>query len=247
MRKSRSRRPSSNSGPGRTSVEIPITDLRRYFEYISGRREDEDYQIPDDADSSLGFARMFVRSKEHFGRFPNLEEDFFDPHSPRKRQGVNSGVISLFEEVHGKAAQIRVRENGNDLLLNDIPYYFRYINRELNPMRTTNKNLCATTSDGRPSRSTGLGGMDYIAKTTSGSPHPILGEIKSKETELHNGFIQLAMYLSEMATVTQIDRANNNKTFKTKLSYQPGFELHVLVTKLDLDDNDEIRDLKNFA
>lgn len=75
----------------------------------------------------------------------------------------------------------------------------------------------AEYDDGSSGRSSGTGGIDFIAWNNEMNL-PIIGEIKcgSDETPFF-AFLQLLMYCSEMATESQIKRINNTGLFKREI------------------------------
>ena len=59
---------------------------------------------------------------------------------------------------------------------------------------------------------------------------PILGEIKCrKDQSPFYAFLQLLMYLSQLATPNQIARANCHKLFGGSIGEEPAFDLHILL------------------
>lgn len=98
--------------------------------------------------------------------------------------------------------------------------------REVSPLRTTN----AIFHNGKPAKSSGTGGLDFIGWNTS-KDMPVLGEIKVLEDQ--NAFyaiIQLLTYLSEISTPNQIVRINNYKLFGTanSISSDTKFYLYII-------------------
>jgi hypothetical protein len=101
------------------------------------------------------------------------------------------------------------------------PYRFCCTNRELPPLR----------QEGAGDPTSGAGGIDYTARTTTNPVRPVLGEIKVGNDE--NPFyalIQLLTYLSEMASANQIARAVNHKELgDLPLEFPQPFDLHILL------------------
>ena len=195
---------------------IPITQLRRYYE---GFNETDTSQNIEECERLLAdtaaLTSLFNTSTEEFSYYDNYNEDFIgtsdrltlDPHNNKRHL------------VIGKLARFR------RLSINGIDYEFEYSNREISPLRTTK----AVFSDKRSGRSSGSGGVDYLARRLP-SQCPILGEIKwNSDHDSFYAFIQLLTYLSEFSTRNQIDRCNHFPIFGSSVGDRPIFDLHILL------------------
>jgi hypothetical protein len=117
-------------------------------------------------------------------------------------------------------------------------YSFHYVNRQVPPFR----------QEGAGAPRSAAGGIDYTAVA---GKTPVLGEIKrSGDKNAFYAFIQLLLYLSEMATANQVARATKHKEFGVVLKHPQPFDLHILLTDLNprsetLDLIKKTRDLAN--
>lgn len=97
-------------------------------------------------------------------------------------------------------------------------YKFKYLEREIPHLRAKNAEEQNDTA-----------WIDYVARTNS---TPILGEIKWKgDKNPFYGFIQLLVYLSEMATPNQIARASKHQLFGQD-QIEP-FDLHIFLVNFN--------------
>jgi hypothetical protein len=100
-------------------------------------------------------------------------------------------------------------------------YSFRVIARQVPPLRAV----------GVGCPESGRGGVDYV-RVAGGSP--VLGEIKvTSDQNAFYAFVQLLVYLSEMATGYQIERAGRHLFKDTHISGHPAFDLHILLAERD--------------
>lgn len=205
--------------------EIPITPLRKY--YLKLKKASVGYQASECDRLSNGvneLASLFLESHKAFSVYRNMTEKFYE-NSNRKEP--KNPVIRAFDSLGREGHSIQVR---------DTQYRFFYRDREISPLRTR----ASTFSDGESGRSSGLGGIDYIAHTIGQTVRPVLGEVKrGAEKTPYYAFIQLLTYFCEMSTPNQITRADRHRTFGVKMLHRTfakqmlydnvSFDLHIVL------------------
>lgn len=149
-------------------------------------------------------ANCFAIALEQNSPFDNRNHPFLNQAAIDAR-----GIIGPDDNNENRViARLRGRE---DIGVDQGPggYRFRYVEREVPPFGVS-------------------GSIDYIARTGT---TPILGEVKWKSDQnAFYAFIQLLVYLSEMATPNQTKRANIHETFGVAIGDHPSFDLHILLS-----------------
>lgn len=172
---------------------------------------------------SANLAEWFVDSLVAHQAFDNRGESFIGKQKRTDLTTASTGTnrITFLLQQQSKSRPI-------DVISGPESYQFRYIEREVAPLRQT----------GKGQRFSGAGGIDYIALADR---TPILGEIKCKDdANPFFAFIQLLTYLSEFATPNQIARANKHLWPRSSVEIPTSIDLHILLA----DFND--RGLKNL-
>ena len=182
-------------------MKIPVTALREFYRILSLYSIKTNISILDDynrGNNYLKLVELFYKSKKQFEIYHNTES--FISNSRRKALPVAPTKISNTNDVVSLLEQNKV-----NIVVNNKSLNFRYIEREISPLRTTGNSMFLT---GESSKKSGTGGLDFIALNEKDNL-PILGEIKVKNDKNHfYAIIQLLTYLSEMSTPNQIDRIN---------------------------------------
>ena len=160
--------------------EIPITPLRKYYLKLEkasvGHQSSECDRLSNGIDE---LASLFLKSHEVFSVYRNICEKFYE--NDNRKEPTNP-VIREFDSLGRKGRSIHVRDTG---------YHFFYLDREISPLRTRGSMF----SDGESGRSSGLGGIDYIARATGQTVRPVLGEVKcGAEKTPYYAFIQLLTF-----------------------------------------------------
>ncbi|MCE5303816.1 MAG: hypothetical protein LLF97_12015 [Planctomycetaceae bacterium] len=216
-------------GNGKLKEGAMTTRLRIFYENLKclstaeQKRECEKILDALKAKSEPTLATWFCDALDTMKDFNNVDQPFLDKESTARRKPIgpdspNTGnVIWLLCEEQKSKGGIHV---------SGIPEYcFQYIEREVPPMRVANGNQPKS----------GAGGIDYIARC---GQTPILGEIKvESDGNPFYAFVQLLTYLSEMATINQVKRANKYKLFGESIGESPAFDLHMML--VDFNDRGE--------
>lgn len=141
-------------------------------------------------------AERFGNSVEHFSRYSNIDESFYDNARislPNHTQlNAINGTIALTAFLQGNA----IHQVNNQPILS-----FRYVDREIVPARTTGR---ACFENGEPSTNCRRPDL-LLANSTDG--FPIIAEVKvNNDRNPFYALIQLLMYAAELATENQIAR-----------------------------------------
>lgn len=153
----------------------------------------------------------------HFARAINANQESFSqvdvPFIPEDRALEKKGTNPV--------TQIMRKMTKLQLLFPDATQYeFNYLEREIPHLRARNAE-----------EQNDKAWIDYVACTNS---RPILGEVKWKGDENpFYAFIQLLVYLSEMATPNQIARAKQHRLFGQELSELLKFDLHIFLANFN--------------
>jgi hypothetical protein len=190
---------------------IRTTDLRKLYSFFRFFSTKTQLAILGDYNRGKNYKKLvkiYSDSKKYFEQYSNYEA-FIE--EGRKRSEVSASESPVFNNTKDVIAffnqhdQIKVE--------NDDSLTFSYIEREIDPRRMTG----AKYDDGSPGRSSGTGGIDFLAWNDN-MKLPIIGEIKCKSDETpFFALIQLLMYCSEMATESQVKRINNHQLFKREI------------------------------
>jgi len=128
-------------------------------------------------------------------------------------------------KTRGTTIVTNLLKNGDICVSAPVPYTFRYIDREISPIRTPNGHF----ADGTTARTSGSGGIDHIGMIEGAPCIPVLGEIKyANDAEPFYAFIQLLTYLSELSSEAQLARASHF-LFNDRISYPTSWDLHILL------------------
>ena len=182
---------------------IPKTKLHYFYDSLTRYRVRRQLDICDNLIKYPSCLHtLYTDACNDFSRYSNIEENFITISNKRKQLEftgiINSTpqLLALFDEQR----DLKVERN--------ITLDFKYIEREINPLRTT-KTIFET---GIPGTSSGVGGLDFIG--INKKYNPVLGEIKIRDDEnVFYAFIQLLTYCSELFTENQVDRINRNSVF----------------------------------
>lgn len=165
----------------------------------------------DSSNPGVTLAEMFHEALKDNARFSNIDQPFLNARSLKQRKVL--GPTS-----RGDNRIVHLLTLGEVMVKGGPPKYrFNYVGRQVPPFR----------QEGLGKPRSGAGGIDYTAKTMVS---PILGEIKvGSDQNPFYAFVQLLTYLSEMATKSQIVRANQHQEFGIQLSTPQPFDLHILL------------------
>lgn len=213
---------------------IPITKLRSFYESLAKLRLATKTQlnIADDFNRKENYKQiiaLYKESKEHFAKKYEYNAEPFLSKSSRKP--IDNNVISISRTQN----IISVFQANKELIhvKNDSKYDFKYLQREVSPLRTTN----AEFETGKSGKSSGNGGIDFIGLNLD-NDLPILGEIKvGADQNPFYALIQLLTYLSELSTRNQIKRINKTELFgNIHLTDEPSFYLYILLVNTSSSD-----------
>jgi hypothetical protein len=209
-----------------------IRDLYDFFEIFSTATQIElcrDMIRHCGHKSKPTLCRLFAEALSDRSTYLNIDQPFLSETGTRKvldesSRGDNQIVFLL---------SARPSVNVVDAQGNLTGYRFTYRERQIGPLRIARA--------GWPHA--GAGGIDYIASRNDNGHHvPVLGEIKRESDQNpFYAFVQLLVYLSEMATPNQIARANRHETFGSSIGDKPAFDLHILLA--DFNDRGDKQDL----
>ncbi len=109
-------------------------------------------------------------------------------------------------------------------VVDDVPHVFQYMAREIIPLWTT------TVSEPlEPGQQPHRGGLDYVGVIRGEDKVPVLGVVKPLEDPTpYLSFLRLLCCLAEVATESQMERANRF-LFKGEIDARPSFDLHILL------------------
>ena len=166
----------------------------------------------DSSKPGVTLAQMFDEALKDNARFSNIDQPFLNARSLKDRKPV--GPTS-----RGDNRIVHLLTSGEITVTGGPPEYsFTYVGRQVPPFR----------QEGLGNPRSGAGGIDYTGRT---KVNPVLGEIKVRSDQnSFYAFVQLLTYLSEMATASQIVRANKHDEFGIHLSTSQPFDLHILLT-----------------
>lgn len=216
---------------------IPITKLRNFYESLAKLRLATKTQlnIAEDLNEKENYKQiiaLYKESKEHFAKKYEYNDEPFLSKSSRKP--IDNNVISI-----SRTQNIISVFQANKKLIhvkNDSKYDFKYLQREVSPLRTTN----AEFETGKSGKSSGNGGIDFIGLNLDNDlPNlPILGEIKvGGDQNPFYALIQLLTYLSELSTPNQIKRINKTELFgNIHLTDETSFYLYILLVNTSSSD-----------
>ncbi len=153
----------------------------------------------------------------------DLRDEPFFPQDPTGRVAPDfrksTGTV-VITDTFSKLAAIRIAAR--------TPYAFRYIEREISPLRTPRGRY----ADGDLASKSGAGGVDYVGVVDADGDRPcipVLGEIKrGGDKDTFYAFLQLLTYLSEIASAPQTARASRF-LFQGRLPPRTRWDLHVLL------------------
>ncbi len=208
---------------------IPTTKLRNLYQSLSALSFCRETQLNISKDLSrgdnykkiIGFIEESNNQVEKM--YDNSQESFLD--NSLKRSGIPSIVTGIKKTID----VISILNRNNPNIVSNATYNFEYVNREINPLRTTK----AVYDSGKKGSSSGGGGIDFIGWNIIKNS-PILGEIKVKgDQNAFYALIQLLTYLSELATPNQILRINKYHLFGPNriLDADTKFYLYILLYK----------------
>ncbi|MFZ1058099.1 MAG: hypothetical protein WAP47_02785 [Candidatus Rokuibacteriota bacterium] len=192
---------------------VPLTGLRRHYHRLEERSTQERLQECNRLAANVKLlVNRFLKALDKMKSYHNRGEPFF-PETGRVKEPVKRGTVDVTRLLK-EAGSVVVRETP--------PYSFQYVEREVNPLRTTRGDFV----DGTRSAA---GGIDYVGLLQGELPTPILGEIKvGSDKDAYYAFVQLLTYLSELSSTAQFTRANRF-LFKGRLVYPVRFDLHILL------------------
>jgi hypothetical protein len=185
---------------------IPKTKLRYFYQSLRSSEFNQVHRQVKICDNLIRnpdcLISLYADACNDFSRYSNVEEPFVPEEDKRKplkrtkRVVKTENLLALFEIQRGLKV---VRNSALD---------FKYIEREINPLRTT-KTIFETGVSGRRS---GIGGLDFIG--INNEHNPVLGEVKIRTDEnVFFAFIQLLTYCSELFTNNQIKRIIGHSVF----------------------------------
>ena len=214
--------------------EIPTTELRAIYNLLRMLSTNTRRQISDDfnrKENYIKLADIYNRSKKHFEKYENINEPFLSA-APRKPLCKSGSTITKTNDVTSA-----FEENSENIIVVDgLGYDFRYIDREVSPIRTTN----AEFDTGMSGQSSGTGGLDFIGWNLK-DQIPVLGEIKVKNDEdPFFALIQLLTYCSELSTGNQIKRINETQLFGTRTTIYKPFYLYVILVDYNSTKNPDL-------
>ena len=212
---------------GMSNKIIPTTDLRKLYSSFRSSSTEKQLAILGDYNRGKNYKKLvkiYSDSKTYFKQYNN-DEPFI------KDSGVRSEVSASESSVFNSTKDVIAFFNQHDQIKveNDDSLTFSYIEREIDPRRMTG----AKYDDGSSGRSSGTGGIDFLAWNDN-MKLPIIGEIKCKSDETpFFALIQLLMYCSEMATESQVKRINNHQLFKREIKLP--YLLYIFLGDFNLD------------
>ncbi len=196
-------------------IEIPTTQLRNLYSMLHLFSADTQLSLlndflkdrtPKKDENPNQLVQLFKDAVLHFSKYENSGQSFMTDTS-RKELEEGSNPKGIFENTNDVIYHFQeIMKTNNEISIpNATNLNFKYLEREVSPLRTTG----AEFDTGKPGRSSGGGGLDFIALNNDG--YPILGEVKRDDDQ--NAFyalIQLLTYCSELATESQVARLVND-------------------------------------
>lgn len=163
-----------------------ITELRKLYEQL-------------DEDIPKILRNLFLASIKELKHYDNKDEPFCNPDSPRVKTCTSTRNTQVLQYYFEKNESVKIQGKGGII-------EYRYIDRELSPLRTTK----TISEDGTTGKHSGSGGIDIFCYNPE-TRHPVLIEYKSlKDKSLFFALIQLLTYASELATPNQFYRMRNS-------------------------------------
>jgi hypothetical protein len=213
---------------------VPNTELRSFYRTLSKMSFSTSTQLAlltdlNRKDNYDHLVKMYENSFYHIKRIYNNDEPIIGDSSKRKSLPVPGTKIKKTNELVSLLSdKINITHD------TDPSYNFKYIDREIAPLRTTS----AKFDTGKSAKSSGNGGIDFIGWNTA-NELPILGEIKiNNDQNPFYAIIQLLTYLSEISTPSQIARCNTHKLFNGKqLTIDQEFYLYVVLHNYRIENN----------
>ena len=204
--------------------EIPTTELRDFYNILKMLSTNTRLNISKDfnrKENYINLCEIYRQSKKHFEKYINIENPFISnndreilPKIPISNINKTNEIIAIFKK-NGKS---NIVQNGDN-------YTFEYIEKEISPIRTTD----AIFDTGKPGKSSGQGGLDFIGWNKNDIP--ILGEIKIKDDkDPFFALIQLLTYSSELSTDNQIKRIKERKLFGNNRNFKLPFYLYIVLS-----------------
>jgi len=204
-------------------MEIPVTKIREFYKLLKYFSTNTEIEILNDFNRSKNFTNLieiYEESKVHFRKFCSVEKFIGD----NKRNPLPKSPQEITNTEHVVSV---LKNRGINSITNNSSLDFKYIEREISPLRTTGGVHFET---GKSRNSSGSGGLDFIGWNIENNL-PILGEVKVKDDKnLFYAIIQLLTYLSELKTKNQIKRINYTNLFKNQIKSNSGFYLYILVS-----------------
>jgi len=190
---------------------IPTTDLRKHYSSFRLYSTKKQLAILDDYNQGNNYEKLVDLYKDSKGYFKQYKNDEPFIEEGRKRREVSASKLPVFNDTKDVIAFFN--RHGQIKVENDDSLTFSYIEREIDPRRMTR----AKFDDGSSGRSSGTGGIDFLAWNDNMNL-PIIGEIKCQSDETpFFALIQLLTYCSEMATESQEKRINKHQLFKREI------------------------------
>jgi hypothetical protein len=150
------------------------------------------------------FADSYLTASE----YDRSDQEFWSPADDLPRRRISDEVCDALM----RASQVRV--------LDDPEYTFRYVAREIFPLRAD--------LDGHKEGDRRAAGIDYVGLVPWDPPAPVLGVIQvPADRTPFLSLMRLLTCLAEVATEAQIARANRF-LFKGVVPVVPSFELQIL-------------------
>lgn len=192
---------------------VPLTGLRRHYQRLEKMSTQKRLEECDRLAAEVKpLVDEFLEALNEMNCYDNREEPFF-PENGRVEAPDKRGTVDITRFL---------KEAGSVVVAGLPEYSFEYVEREVNPVRTTRGEFV----DGTRSAA---GGIDYVAVFHAEPPTPILGEIKlGSDKDAYYAFVQLLTYLSELSSKAQLARANRF-LFRDRLVYPVRFDLHILL------------------
>jgi len=200
------------------------TRIRSFYELLNNFSTETQSQMCDDIIRGATSANRawlvseFVEAINSNSGYDNTAQPFLGEQARRQRSVLSHESIGDNRIVWLLSSKATVR------IIADCDMEvarFRYSERQIAPKRTAHAHV----------PSSGAGGIDYLGFRESPEPgRPVIGEIKvDSDGNAFYAFVQLLVYLSELATAKQIDRANCHNLFGTPIGQDPQFDLHILL------------------
>lgn len=199
----------SNQQP---QIKVPKSDIRCFYESLKVFSTETQKYMLKDLNRKNNYNKLVGLYKKSYNRiviYNNPNEPMLDKsNSKRKQLPITIKRIKNTVEVVSV-----ISTHKPSISVSNPKYDFEYIEREINPLRTTN----GIYDTGLKASASGTGGLDFIGWNLN-SNLPILGEIKvAGDQNPFYALIQLLTYLSEISTPNQINRINKHSLFGKNL------------------------------